>query len=118
MIKLKKMRWAGYVGRRGKSLMHYVILAGTPEGKKPLERVRRRWKHNIKMKSGEHGDVCYALICQDRIHRKAVVNTAMNLRIPQNTGKFLSSCTSGGLSRRAQLHGVGYGKEDGAMEQK
>jgi hypothetical protein len=28
----------------------------------------------------------------------------MNLRVPQNTGTFLSSCTNGSFSRRAQLH--------------
>jgi hypothetical protein len=28
----------------------------------------------------------------------------MNLRVPQNAGKFLCSCTIGGFSRRAQLH--------------
>jgi hypothetical protein len=37
---------------------------------------------------------------------RAVVNTAMNLRVPINVGKFLSSCTNGGFSRRAQLHEV------------
>jgi hypothetical protein len=26
------------------------------------------------------------------------VNTVMNLRVPQNAGKFSSSCTTGGLS--------------------
>jgi hypothetical protein len=35
---------------------------------------------------------------------RVLVNTVMNLRIPYNAGKFLSSCTIGGLSRRAQLH--------------
>jgi hypothetical protein len=28
----------------------------------------------------------------------------MNLRVPLNAGKFLSSCTIGGFSRRAELH--------------
>jgi hypothetical protein len=28
----------------------------------------------------------------------------MNLRVPQNAGKFLSSCTISSFSRRAQLH--------------
>jgi hypothetical protein len=28
----------------------------------------------------------------------------INLWVPQNAGKFLSSCTIGGFSRRAQLH--------------
>jgi hypothetical protein len=34
------------------------------------------------------------------------VNTVMNLRVPWNVGKFLSSWATGGFSRRAQLHGV------------
>jgi hypothetical protein len=34
------------------------------------------------------------------------VNTAMNLRVPQNVRIFLSGCITGGFSRRAQLHGV------------
>jgi hypothetical protein len=34
---------------------------------------------------------------------RALVNTVMNLRVPQNAGKFLSSCTIGGFSRGAQL---------------
>jgi hypothetical protein len=39
---------------------------------------------------------------------RALVNTVMNLRVPSNTGKFFSNCTTGSLSRRAHLHGVGY----------
>jgi hypothetical protein len=34
---------------------------------------------------------------------RALVNTVMNLRVPQNAGKFLSGCTLGSFSRRAQL---------------
>jgi hypothetical protein len=39
---------------------------------------------------------------------KGSMNTVMNLRVPQNVVKFLGSCTTGGFSRRAQLHGVSY----------
>jgi hypothetical protein len=38
-----------------------------------------------------------------RIGTRALLNTVINLRVPLNTGKFLSSCTIGGFSRRAQL---------------
>jgi hypothetical protein len=41
-------------------------------------------------------------VAQDR--DRDLVNTIMNLRVPQNTGTFLSSCTNGSFSRRAQLH--------------
>jgi hypothetical protein len=34
------------------------------------------------------------------------VNTAINCRVPKDVGKFLSSCTSGGLSRKAMLREV------------
>jgi hypothetical protein len=35
---------------------------------------------------------------------RALVNTVMNLQVPSNAGKFLSSYTVGSFSRRAQLH--------------
>jgi hypothetical protein len=31
----------------------YNILVGRPEGRRPLERLRRRWEDNIKMGLGE-----------------------------------------------------------------
>jgi hypothetical protein len=43
-------------------------------------------------------------LAQDRNQRRALVNKAMNLRVPINAGNFLSSCITGGFSRRAQPH--------------
>jgi hypothetical protein len=43
-------------------------------------------------------------LAQDMDQWMALVNMGINLRVPQNAGKFLSSCIIGGFSRRAQLH--------------
>jgi hypothetical protein len=42
-------------------------------------------------------------LAEDRDQCRALVNTIMNLWVLY-AGKFLSSCTIGGFSRRAQLH--------------
>jgi hypothetical protein len=83
----------------------YRILMGKPEGKTPLGRPRRRWMNNIKIDLREIGwdGMDWIDLAQDRDQWRALVNTVMNLRVPQNAGKILSSCTIGGFSRRAQL---------------
>jgi hypothetical protein len=43
-------------------------------------------------------------VAQDRDLWRTLANMLMNLRVSQNSGKFLNSCTIGGSLRRAQLH--------------
>jgi hypothetical protein len=58
-------------------------LVGKPEGKRPLERPRRRWDDGIKMDLRETGcgGVEWIHLVQDRDHWRAVVNAVMNLRV-------------------------------------
>jgi hypothetical protein len=62
----------------------YRILVGKPEGKRPLERPRRRWVDNIKMGLREIGcdGMDWIDLAQDRDKWRALVNTVMNLRVP------------------------------------
>jgi hypothetical protein len=54
-IKSRRMRWAGHVARMGEGRNVHRVLVGKPEGKRPLERPRRRWKDGIKMDLREIG---------------------------------------------------------------
>jgi hypothetical protein len=62
----------------------YRDLVGRPEGKKPVRRSRRRWDDNIKMDLQELGWDAMDLIvlAEDRDRWRAVVNAAMNFRVP------------------------------------
>jgi hypothetical protein len=62
----------------------YRVLVGTPEGKRPLERPRRRWEDNTKMDLQELGckSMDWIELAQDRGRCRALVNAVMNLRVP------------------------------------
>jgi len=62
----------------------YRVLVGNPEEKRPLGRPRRRWEDNIKMDLQEVGceDMDWIDLAQDRDRWRALVNAAMNLRVP------------------------------------
>jgi hypothetical protein len=49
IMKSKRVRWAGHVARMGEKRNAYRLLVGKPEGKRSLERPRRKWVDNIKI---------------------------------------------------------------------
>ena len=55
VIKSIRMRWAEHVERMVGRRAVYRVLVWKPEGKRPLERPRRRWEDNIKMDLQEVG---------------------------------------------------------------
>jgi hypothetical protein len=75
------MRWAGHVTRIGEGRGVYRVLVGRPEGKRPLERSRRRWEDNIKLglrKIGIDG-ANWIQLAQDSVQWRGFVNAVMNL---------------------------------------
>jgi len=58
----------------------YRVLVGKPEGKRPLERPRRRWEDNIKMDIQDTGcgGMDWIQLAQDRNRWQALVNAVMN----------------------------------------
>jgi hypothetical protein len=82
-IKSRRMRWAGHVARMGEGRGASRVLVGRLEGKRPLGRPRHRWEDNIKMNLGEIGidGTNWIRLAQDRVQRRAFVNTVMNLRV-------------------------------------
>jgi hypothetical protein len=59
------------------------VLVGKSEGKRPLERPRRRWEDGIRMDLREIGlvGVDRIRLAQDRDRWRAVVSAVMNLRV-------------------------------------
>ena len=55
VIKSRRSRWAVHIARMGERRGGYRVLVGTPEGKRPLGRLRHRWEDNIKMDIQEVG---------------------------------------------------------------
>jgi hypothetical protein len=86
----------------------YRLLVGKAEGRRPLGRPKYRWLDNIRMDLVEvgWGDVDWIGLAQDRDKWRALVNSLLILRVPQNAGKLSSVLTTRDLSSSAQFHGV------------
>jgi hypothetical protein len=68
----------------------YNNLVGKHEGMSPFGIPRRRWEDNIKMdlrETGWEGVNCMRMD-QDRYQCLALLNTVMNIRVPQKEGNF------------------------------
>ena len=71
----------------------YGVLVEKPEGKKPIGRPGLRSVDNTKMCLQELGyrDMDGIAVAQDRDRDRDLVNAGMNIRVPCNTGDFLTS---------------------------
>ena len=84
MIKSRRLRWVRHVARIEEGRNDFKILTGKHTGKRPLGRPRRRWEDNIRMDLEEIGINAGNWIdsVQDRDYWRALVNAALNLRVP------------------------------------
>ena len=84
MIKSRRLRWASHVARMEEGRSALKILTGTSTGERPLGRPRRRWEGNIRMDLEEIGINVGNWVdsSQDRDYWRALVNAALNLRVP------------------------------------
>ena len=84
VIQSRKLRWAGHVARMEDGRSAFKILTGYPTGKRSLGRPRRRWEDNIRVDLGKIGISAGNWVdsALDRNYWRALVNAALNLRVP------------------------------------
>jgi hypothetical protein len=81
VTKSKRLRWTEHVARVRERRGAYRVLVRKPEGRKPLGRSRRMWKHNIKMDLRKVEWVMHWIdLAQGRGRWRAVVNAIMNFQ--------------------------------------
>ena len=84
MIKSRRLRRARYLARMEEGRSAFKSLTGKPRGNRPLGTPRRRWENNIRMDLEEIGINARNWVdsTQDRDYWRALVNEALNLRVP------------------------------------
>ncbi|KAJ4447441.1 hypothetical protein ANN_09448 [Periplaneta americana] len=85
---LQTFEMAGHVAHMGESRNAYRVLVGRSEGKRPLERPRRKWEDNIKMDLREvrYDDKDWINLAQDRTYehylQNKTVSSQFTVRLP------------------------------------
>ena len=84
VIKSSRLRWTGHVARMEEGGSAFKILTCKPTGKRPFGRPWRRWENNIRMDLEGVGINAGNWVdsAQDRNYWRALVNAALNLRVP------------------------------------
>jgi hypothetical protein len=84
VIKVRRLRWAGHVACMGEGRGVYRVLAGKPEGKRPVGRPRRRWEDNIKLDLREIriDGTNWIRVAQGKVRWRAFVSMVMNFQVP------------------------------------
>ena len=84
VIKSRRLRWTGHVARMEEGRNAFKILTGKPTGKRSLGRLRHRWEDIIRTDLEEVGINAANWVdsAQDRNYWRALVNAALNLRVP------------------------------------
>ena len=84
VIKSRRLRWTGHVARMEEGKSVFKFLTGKPTGKRPYGKPRRRWEDNIRMDFDEIGINADNWVdsAQDRNYWRALMNAALNLRVP------------------------------------
>jgi len=84
VIKSRRMRWAGHVARMGERRGVNRVLVWKPEGKRQLERPKRRLEDNIQTDFQEVGcgGTDWIELAQDRDRLRALMYVVMNTGVP------------------------------------
>ena len=84
VIKSRRLSWAGHLARMEEGRSAFKILTDKPTGKITLGRPRRRWEDNNRMDLEDIGISAGNWVdsAQDRNYWRALVNAALNLRVP------------------------------------
>ena len=84
LIKSRRLRWAGHVGRMEDGRNTLKILAGKTRERRSLGRPWRRWQGIIRMDLTGTGlnTRNWVHSADDRNYWRALVNVTLNLRVP------------------------------------